>query len=222
MQKPVYIKIKEDILDELLSLKAHDVIESERVLAEKYKASRMTVRKSIDILVQEGYLYRNKNIGTCVAEKQELVVKKDAINLINDIKYSHNVLYFNVKEADDELSKVLNVSRQELLVRVVKTNCTETKVSSIDDIQYVKKYANDTDVKSISKLIDFAKFLKGGLISQRFIPVEIPVKYANILKIKIGSPIIMIESLIKDPNGNPVAFIRTYNNPHEKLLEIVT
>ncbi|MFI3227778.1 MAG: GntR family transcriptional regulator [Clostridia bacterium] len=219
-QQPIYIKIKNQLRDDILHMKPHDTIKSERELALELKASRMTVRKAIDLLVEEGYLYRNKNLGTFVSDRS--IVKKDAVNIIMDTDYDHKVLYFTVKNADDEMSSILNVSKQEVLVRLAKSNLKNGAVNSVDDIYYVKRYFEKADIKSVSRLLDFTQMVKGGLLKQRFVPINVPVTYANILKLRVGTPIIMVESLISTPEQIPIAFIRSYNNPKEKIIEIIT
>ncbi|NLC34084.1 MAG: GntR family transcriptional regulator, partial [Erysipelothrix sp.] len=55
---------------------------SERDLEKKYNASRMTIRKAINGLVEEGVLYRVPQIGTFVAD-QKLVKKSTAMLVSN-------------------------------------------------------------------------------------------------------------------------------------------
>lgn len=221
MGKPVYIKIKEELLKEIAEKKPHEPIESERALSMKYKASRMTVRKTIDILVSEGYLYRNKNIATCVSERS-IVESKQPVDIISDDIYDHKMLYFNVKSPDRELAKILEVDDDEVVVRMVKSNIREGKVHSIDDIYYVRDIVNETDIKSVSAILGFSKHVKQGFLKQRFVPIIIPPNYANALNVKIGTPIIMVESIISGIDKKPIAFIKTYNNTNEKPIEIVT
>lgn len=221
MKEPIYLKIKNDLLNEITKLKPHDMIKSERELANQFDASRMTVRKAVDLLVQEGILYRKKNAGTCVSEKKYQTTK-DLSAIIDDTGFEHKILYFTVKNADEDLSKIFNVSKEEVIVRIAKSNLKNNVVTSIDDIYYVKKYFDKVDIKSVSLLLDYTKLIQDGFLTQRFIPVSVPITYANILKIKVGSPIIMIESLINIPNGTTIAFVKSYNNPKEKIIEIVT
>ena len=220
MQKPIYIQIKEQIEQEIGLLKTDDIIESERELAKRFNASRMTVRKAVDILVEEGLLYRNKNLGTFVCDKS--IVRKEAVDIILDDVDDNKILYFNVKYADKELSDIFNIPERDLVVRLAKSNIKDGITLSVDDIYYVKKYVKSTDINSITKLLDFSKIVKEGLVRQRFIPISVPVNYSNILKIKHGTPIIMVESLISTPEGIPIAFVRSYNNPYEKIIEIIT
>lgn len=220
MKQPIYSKIKDDLRAEILALKPDETIKSERELAKLFNVSRMTVRKAIDILVHEGYLYRNKNLGTFVCDRT--IIKKDPQSIITDFDFDHKMLHFTVKNADEEMAKILNVSTQELLVRLVKSNLKNGVVTSVDDMFYVKKHFEKSDIKSVSKLLEFTQMVQGGLLKQRFIPTNVPVSYANILKVKVGTPIIMVESIISVPDEIPVAFIRTYNNPKEKIIELVT
>lgn len=59
-------------------------------------------------------------------------------------------------------------------------------------------------------------------MTQRFFPVTVPVKYINLLHIKLDTPIIMVETTIVSKNGKPVVYIREYINPNEKTIEITT
>ena len=50
----------------------------------------------------------------------------------------------------------------------------------------------------------------------------VPAQYANQLKIKITTPIIMAESTIRSKNGKPLVYIKTFYNPFEKTIEITS
>ena len=70
---PKYYLLKRDIVNkiELGEYQEGSLIESERELMEKYQFSRITVRKAIDELVNEGYLYRIQGKGTYVKGEAE-------------------------------------------------------------------------------------------------------------------------------------------------------
>ena len=70
---PKYYLLKRDIVNkiELGEYQEESLIESERELMEKYQFSRITVRKAIDELVNEGYLYRIQGKGTYVKGETE-------------------------------------------------------------------------------------------------------------------------------------------------------
>src|SRR5512136_661396 len=66
---PVYVQIREALRTEITrgSLKRGEQLPSENELAARFSVSRMTIRESIEDLVDEGLLYRRHGIGTFVA-----------------------------------------------------------------------------------------------------------------------------------------------------------
>jgi len=70
-QVPLYIQLKEVMMEELNQLSPLSPIPSERELCEKYEVSRPTVRRALEELQQEGQLVRLPGKGTFVAEKEK-------------------------------------------------------------------------------------------------------------------------------------------------------
>ncbi|MBX4892892.1 MULTISPECIES: GntR family transcriptional regulator [Rhizobium] len=66
---PLYQRLRLALVESILSgkLKKGDVLYPERDLAEHVRVSRVTVRKAIDHLVQDGFLVRRRGSGTFVA-----------------------------------------------------------------------------------------------------------------------------------------------------------
>lgn len=69
---PKYYVLKKELLRRIEAGEYADgaLIESERELMETYQFSRVTVRKAIDELVNEGYLYRIQGKGTYVKSEE--------------------------------------------------------------------------------------------------------------------------------------------------------
>ncbi len=67
---PLYYQVKESLLAEIRSkqLKVGDLIPSEAELQERFKVSRITIRRAIQELVQEGFLYTQQGRGTFVSK----------------------------------------------------------------------------------------------------------------------------------------------------------
>lgn len=68
---PKYEIIKQDLKNKIKSgeLQPHQVIPSENELCQLYQVSRVTIRKSIDELVKESYIYKRKGKGSFVSSK---------------------------------------------------------------------------------------------------------------------------------------------------------
>lgn len=71
--KPLYLQIKETILQQIhqKELTPGDKLLSEAQFQKRFNVSRITVRKAIDELVEEGYLTRLQGKGTFVKNRQQ-------------------------------------------------------------------------------------------------------------------------------------------------------
>lgn len=222
MGVPIYRQIKELILKEIEEKPANSPIESERELALKYDASRMTVRNAINELVKEGFLYREKNKGTFVAD-QRLLKKNTAVQTLQtEEMLKYNILYFNFMEADADIAEHLEVAIRADILRIVRLNTKNELPQCVEEVFFIKGDIPKEDLSNLGKLLDLNALVQEGSLTQRFIPMIVPVKYANLLKVKLTTPIIMIDSVILSKNGKPIVRIKAYNNPFEKIIEITS
>lgn len=222
MGVPIYRKIKDLLLQEIVDKPANSPIESEREMAVKYDASRMTVRNAINELVEEGFLYRQKNKGTFVAD-QKLVKKNTAVQTIQDeVKHQFNILYFNIMEADADIAERLEIDLWDFVLRIVRLNTNDEKAESVEEIYFIKADIPDDYMNNLGKLLDLNAYVSEGSLTQRFVPMIVPVKYTNLLQLKLNTPIIMVDSIINSKNGKPLVRIKAYNNPLRKIIEITS
>jgi GntR family transcriptional regulator len=66
---PIYVQIREALREDITGggLKRGEKLPAEHELADRFGVSRMTIRESIEDLVDEGLLYRRHGVGTFVA-----------------------------------------------------------------------------------------------------------------------------------------------------------
>ncbi|OCL27207.1 GntR family transcriptional regulator [Orenia metallireducens] len=115
---PLYYQLKE-ILQEMIEnniLEAGDPIPTERELSEMHSISRMTVRKAIMDLVNEGLVYREQGRGTFVADtesklKYQLSKLKGFTQIMKEkgLKTKTKILYFELKEATKKVRNHLKM-----------------------------------------------------------------------------------------------------------------
>ncbi len=134
MSLPIYLQIKNIMIEEIKDLKVNDPIPSERVLAENYDASRMTVRRAIDELVDEGYLYRDAKRGTFVAD-QTNIRKNTLLDALAEESMDYRVLYFDVKSVTvKELQEALYIRPNEQVVRMVRLLMMDEEPYAIEEV----------------------------------------------------------------------------------------
>lgn len=222
---PIYKSIVEKLIEEIKEKDANTPIESERDLAVRFSASRMTVRKAINILVDDGYLYRDKNKGTFVAYENRRKINTTlnaSAEVSNEIKY--RVIGFDIKElsGDKYIVDKLDIKANDQIIRIVRKNIKEDKVQDIEEIYIVRKRIPNMACIDIDTVLNFSELIENRSITQKFIPMKVPIKYMNLMELDIDTPIIMIETIISNQRGFPTVFMRTFNNPQEKDIIITT
>lgn len=222
MPTPIYLRIKEQILEEIQDMPVNTPILSERELSVRYDASRMTVRNAVNELVKEGVLYRDKNKGTFVANQRLIKKNTSKESLQPKEADDYTIIYFSVKTADSEIAPHLEISPDDLIIRIVRLNKKNERPQSVEEIYYSRNMVSDKDVNNLKKLLDLQNYIENGSLIQKFLPIIIPVKYINLLQLKLNIPIIMVESTIMSKSGKPLVYIREFNNPNEKVIEITT
>lgn len=123
--QPKYYILKRKIIEKIdqEEFKANEMIPSERELIERYDVSRITVRKAIDELVNEGYLYKVQGKGTYVKSdeySQNLIsitsCTQDVVNL--GMTPGRKVISASIVQADRKRCHTLELSEKDKLFRL--------------------------------------------------------------------------------------------------------
>lgn len=218
MATPIYQKIRKLILQEIEGRDANTPIASERDMALRFGASRMTVRKAINALVEEGFLYRDKNKGTFVAD-HKLLKRNTAAQMLKEDISEFSVVYFNVQDAAD-IAEILDIDKDDKVLMITRLNTMNGTPISVEEIFFIQNQVKDADRKNLKRLLDLHAYIQNGRVIQTFLPMMVPLQYANLLKIKMDTPIICVESVISNLIGKPQVYVRAYNNPYEHTIEI--
>lgn len=219
MSIPIYQRIKNDIVAKIEFKPANSPLLSERDLAVQHGASRMTVRRAVNELVQEGYLYRDANKGTFVADKK--LIRKNTLS--NDSNVNYRVLYFDLKASSGpEIQEILNIGPEEQVVRLIRIMLNNEVPVAVEEIYASRQQLSDSEVKQMTQWKILNELIDNNSKNCRFNPILIPVKYARILELPLDSPIIMSECTVSDKMGKTIIFIKTFNNPAERIFEITS
>ncbi|WP_249028510.1 GntR family transcriptional regulator [Tannockella kyphosi] len=223
MDRPKYLQIKQSILEDIADKEPNTPIASEREISSLLGASRMTVRKAIEELCGDGVLYRDGNKGTFVAdEKMHKNTKPIILDDVSD-QSTFKILYFDIKsDGEEDVLKNLEMTHSEYFLRLVRLVKTQGKPICVEEIFVPRKNISDEQLGQLSKFLDLDHLIATVRTKQIFVPILVPTQYATLLKLKIGTPIIRIDNLLYEQNGEPHIFIKSYYNPTLKVIEIST
>lgn len=213
MAQPLYVTIKNKILEQIKGVDENTPIESERELALKFNASRMTVRAAINELVDDGFLYRHENKGTFVSSNS-IIKKNTALDYFKEAKHL-KLIHMNLKEMPDIANK-FGVSDTTKFVRILCINYkdnNEKEVISIDEIFYLYEELDIQDRGNVDALMricrnDFDK------ISIQYRAINIPIKFTKLMKVPLNTPVIENEIVLFDKMSKIKCIVNSCLNPN--------
>lgn len=116
--QPRFVEIKSELLEQIENsvMKPGDKVPSENQLAEQFSVSRMTARRALTELVDEGILMRSQGLGTFVSDHRPMSSML-AIRSINEEitqrghQYANNVLVKEQIASNEQQSAWLGVEK---------------------------------------------------------------------------------------------------------------
>lgn len=120
--QPRFIHIKSEVLEQIENgqMKSGERVPSENQLAEQYSVSRMTARRALTELVDEGILMRSQGLGTFVSDHRPMSSML-AIRSINDEitqrghQYSNQILMKETISSNEQQSAWFGIVRSSVL-----------------------------------------------------------------------------------------------------------
>ena len=136
---PLYYQLKENILKAIKNneFKTGERLPSERELAEFNGVSRMTVKKAVDILVNNNYLYRKQGSGTFVSDYKDSYSISPLLSFSKEMEekglnYSSKILDFK-KIQNKEIAKKMHIAPEEYLIKIERLRLVENKAFLLEN-----------------------------------------------------------------------------------------
>lgn len=118
--QPRYTQIKSLLLDSIESgeLKPGDQVPSENQLSQQHNVSRMTARRALSELVDEGILMRSQGLGTFVSDHRPMSSMLEIRSIQDEVeqrghRYSNRIVLLNAISANRALARLLEVEEGE-------------------------------------------------------------------------------------------------------------
>ena len=233
MGEPIYKKIENYIREMIDSeiLKEGDLIPSENQLSEEFDVTRMTVRSALNNLVNDGYITRRRGIGSMVSCNRiydnisavsgftkEMKIKGHQVdNILIDIQ---------IVEADDELSKNLNINLEENVWEIKRVRLADNiKVSYMITYMPVKLFPNLNKKHCEGSLYEFVEESCGYNIAASDRSVEAIIsdrELEDMLDLSKKEPILYIKQVSKLQNNDIFEYSHTYHHGYTLTLNAIS
>jgi GntR family transcriptional regulator len=226
---PRYIQIAEAVRRELRG--EGERIPSEHELCARFRVSRPTVRQALDVLVQEGRLYRHAGRGTFSTPSPGGDRRLRVIGSVSDMIALGEETWFKLVSRDvvavpANIAQALRLPPGSSACRVVGVRHAET-----GPFQHVTAFVH-TDVGDALSEEDLSKTSLVGAVerqlgvSVKFLEQNIdaalaPRHVAELLQLRPRTPVLLFERTYFSMNGDPVEHAVTYQTTRRYPYRVV-
>lgn len=194
-----------------------DKLPSEREFCEVFEVSRITVRKALDSLAAEGLIQTTKGIGTFVSEKKYLEKWTSfPIGFTDSLarqgyRIETQVLACEAITAADKIAKELELSPGNFVLHLHRLRFVAQEpiliVSSYLPRHLVPNIEeNDFTHKSLYQVLGADYDVTIDKVRRGIEAVAANENEARLLQVKLGAPLLQIESTSYTPDGKPVEY----------------
>jgi len=213
---PLYQQLIDVLRSALLcgEIQPGERIPTESELSTQYKVSRITVRKAIEVLAEEGLLVKKQGRGT-FAEKPKFERK-----IIDPVSFSASCTYKGmrpgsrmlqrfVRSADSVEKKILGLGQEGEILYIQRLRFADNEPLLVENNYFPLpeyEFLLDKDIDSHS-LYETITSESGKKISSAHKTIEITLAAKNeatLLNVKIGSPLFYLRGTVFDELNQPV------------------
>ena len=219
---PLYHQLYEILRGDILHGKWQpgDMLPPESELVKHYEISRSTVRQVLDMLVNEGLIYRQRGRGTFVAHPTLEQGLMRIISFTDDMRQrgfapGTEILFSGLVPAPKEIAKALEIEPGEELARLDRLRMADGEPMSIEESHLVHRYCpgvleSDYASNPLREVLERDYGIRWMRAKQVIRAVLASPKLARLLSIPSKSALLYIERVSHSEENIPVEFLRVY------------
>ena len=199
-----------------------DRLPRETLLSEKLGISRTQLRDVLGALEQEGYITRRLGVGTLINRhvldvKSRMDIEAEILDIIRNNGYKPEVIFLDAvkEEASEEVAKQLKVAPKTPIMKVSKL-CTADGIPALyfQDMFLLSLIKEEYEMSDLQSPI--FHFLREKCDTDAYMDltqlkaVAANEEVANVLKVPQGSPLLSMEEVDYDIDGNIVFYSKQY------------
>ena len=219
---PLYHQLYEILRDKIAhgEWKPGDLMPPESELIAQYQASRAVARQALDMLANQGFIYRQQGRGTFVAHHS---VEENLVRLINFTQDMRNrgfepgtkILFSGLIAAPADIAEKLQISPGEELARLERLRLADGEPMSVEESHLIHRYCpgvlqDDYTVESLRETLERKYNIRWLRARQVIRAVPALRDMAHLLSIPLRSALLYIERVSYSQQNVPLEFLRIY------------
>ncbi|MDB4896812.1 MAG: GntR family transcriptional regulator [Firmicutes bacterium] len=218
---PLYFQIKTRLLEliENGQFKPGDQVPSERELTERFSVSRMTARQALTELESQGYLYRIQGKGTFVATPKLEQPLAGLTSFTEDMRRrglapGARVLTAQEAPAGKKAAKLLGIAETATIFRLERLRLADGEPMALETSHIPVALCPgllEADFRDQSLYRILAERCDTRLVKadQSLEAVPATAYDAEMLHVREGTPLLLMERVSRDASDKPVEFVRS-------------
>jgi GntR family transcriptional regulator len=226
---PLYHQLHEVLYEKIRKdWKPGDRLPTEAELVESYGISRITVRRVLDMLTQEGLIYRQAGRGTFVAHATLEQGLSHIVSFTEDMQRrgftaSTRVLFAGLIPAPDHIADRLQIRIGEELAQIKRLRLADGEPMCIENSHFVHKYCpglleHDFSVHSLREVKIRQFGIRWIRAMQTIRAISAAQEIADLLSIPKGSPLLLFERVSYSQDNIPMEFLQAYYRADRYIL----
>ena len=219
---PLYHQLYEIVRGEILNKKWQpgDMLPPESELIDTYQVSRTTVRQVLDMLVNEGLIYRQRGRGTFVAHP---TVEQSLVRIVGfeedmrqrGMEPGTRVLSSQLVPATKEVAELLGVEAGEELARLERLRLADGEPICVEESNLLHRYCRgvldgDYAATSLREVLERDHGIRWSRAKQVIRAVPATEHLAEALAVPLGSALLYVERISYSQQDLPVELRRMY------------
>lgn len=221
LHRQLYLLLKEQITSG--RYRAGDVLPTQEALCAQFSISRITVRRALADLVEDGYVRNRQGAGAFVTAKAGgLSRSAPDFSFIGDMRRTlkettMRILHFEVERCPAPIAAALGLTDGEEAVHLVRTRSSRGRAVILLDGWIPRPFARAVTARALQKTslheLIFGSFEKVGRVAQEVNAALADPVVAQALDVEVNSAVLKIVRLVHNRHGAPVHYLTVWSTP---------
>ena len=225
----VYLLLRDKISSG--SYREGTLLPGENKLAQSFDVSRITIRRALDALAEDGLIEKKTGAGSIVkaGAPDDRVIKADFATLIPhlvemDRTTTARLLSFSYGTAPDGVARALGVSRAASVQKAVRVRLLNGQPFSHLTTYVPEEFAINYNEEDLAALPLFRLLERGGVQiggAQQSVTAALATPdVADAMNISVGSALLAVQRVVQDAHGRGVEHLSALYRPDLFRLEM--
>jgi GntR family transcriptional regulator len=200
----------------------------EETLCERFHVSRITVRRALADLAEQGYVERRHGLGTFIRAGVGTLAPTPSLGLLDELRHVAAETLVDVVEVGRRappvvVSKALGLASSDAAVHAVRVRRIDTTPAMLTEAWIPPTHAKGVTAAALKKRplyeILQAQGVRFGRVVQEITAVPADPSRARLLRLGVGMPLLKMVRVMHALDERPILHISIYLSPdHSRIV----